>query len=76
MGEKSKQLAEFIRRQSGAFGNRTHGDGVDRIVAGNDEPLFVVGHHDMSALPRDVITQLFKNAHSIALIDARKFRHN
>jgi hypothetical protein len=30
----------------------------------------------VSALPRDVITQLFKNTHGVALIDARKFRHN
>jgi hypothetical protein len=73
---QSKQPPKFIRRQPGAFGNRTHGDCVDGIVAGNDEPLFTVGHHDMPALSRDVIAQPFKNAHGVALIDARKFRHN
>jgi hypothetical protein len=30
----------------------------------------------MPALSRDVIAQPFKNAHGVALIDARKFRHN
>jgi hypothetical protein len=45
-------------------------------LSGNDEPLLPIGHHDMSTLPGDVITELFKNAHSVALIDARKFRHN
>jgi hypothetical protein len=74
--KKSEKLTKFIRRQSGTFGNRTHRDRVDGIVAGNDEPLFAVGHHDVSALPRDVIAQLFKNTHGVALVYARKFWHN
>ena len=44
-------------------------------MAGNDEPLFAVGHHDMPALPGDVVAELFKNADGVALADARKFRH-
>jgi hypothetical protein len=75
-GEKLKHLAKFVRRQSGAFGNRTHGNRVNGIVAGNDEPLFAVGHHDVSALPGDVIAEFFKNADGIALVYSRKFRHN
>ena len=73
---ESKQPAKFIRRQPGAFGNRTHGDRIDGIVAGNDEPLLAVGHHDMSALPGDAIAELFKNTDGVALADARNFWHN
>jgi len=45
-------------------------------VAGNDEPLFAVGHHDVSALPGDMVAELFKNADGVALADARNFWHN
>jgi hypothetical protein len=72
----SKQPTKFIRRQPGTFGNRTHSDRVDGIVAGNDESLFAIGHHDMPALPGDAVAKFFKNADGVALIDARKFRHN
>jgi len=44
-------------------------------VPWNDQPLFAVGHHDVAALPGDVIAEFFKNAHGVALADARKFWH-
>jgi hypothetical protein len=72
----SKQSPEFIRRQSCAFGNRTHRDCINGIVAWNDEPLFAVGHHDVSALPGNVVAELFKNADGVTLADARNFWHN
>ncbi len=45
-------------------------------MAGNDEPLLAVGHYDVSALPGDVVTELFKNTDGVALADARNFWHN
>ena len=45
-------------------------------MSGNNEPLFAVGHHDVSALPRDVVAELFKNTDGVALADARNFWHN
>jgi hypothetical protein len=52
-----------------------HGDGIEGIVAGNDEPLFAVGHHDIPALPGNVVAQLFKCADGVTLADARNFWH-
>ena len=71
-----KQLAKFIRCQPGAFGNRTHRDRIDRIVSRNNESLFSVGHHDVPALSRDVVAELFENANSLVLVDARNSRHD
>ncbi len=41
----------------------------------NDKPLFAVGHHDVAALPGNVEAKFFKDPHSVALADARKFWH-
>ena len=71
----SEQLTESVRRQTGTASNPAHGNGVDRIVAGNDEPLFAIRHHDVPTLPGNMIAQFFKNSDSIALIDARNFWH-
>lgn len=76
MGLFSQQPSEFIGRQPGAFGNRSPGDGIDGIVAGNDEALPAVGHHDMPALPGDLAAQLFKYSDSVPLADARNFWRN
>ena len=42
----------------------------------NDQPLFAIGHHDVTTLPGDAIAEFFKNAHGVALADARKFWHS
>jgi hypothetical protein len=38
--------------------------------------LFAVAHHDVAALPGDVVAELFKNADGVALANARNFWHN
>jgi len=38
--------------------------------------LFAVGHHDVAALPGDVVAELFKNTDGVALIDARNLWRN
>jgi hypothetical protein len=44
-------------------------------VPWNDKPLFAVGHHDVAALPGNVEAKFFKDPHSVALADGRKFWH-
>jgi hypothetical protein len=45
-------------------------------MPGNDEPLLTIGHYNVSALSRNVIPQLFKNANSVSLIYPRNLRHD
>ena len=65
----SEQTPELIGGQSGAFGNRTHGEGIDGIVPGNDQALPTIGHNDMSTLTGDVEAQFFKDADGVLLAD-------
>lgn len=46
----SHQFPELFRRPPGSRGDANHGDGVDGIVARNDEPGFAVAHDDVTAL--------------------------
>src|SRR5438552_2879090 len=71
----SKQLAELIRCQSGGLGDAAHRDCVNWVVAWNGEAGLAVGHHDMSALAGNPVTELFKDADGVALADARNLRH-
>ena len=69
----SQQPPKVIRRQSGGFGDAAHGDGVDWIVARNHRAGFAVAHDDVSAFAGDVIAELLKHPHGVALAEAGKF---
>jgi hypothetical protein len=52
-----------------------HGEGVDRIGAGNGQEAHAIGHDDMLALAKHLESSLFECADGFEVGNARKARH-
>lgn len=48
----SKQLSEFLRSEARVLGDRTHGEGVDWVMAWNGEADLAIAHDYVPGLIR------------------------
>ena len=74
-GGRSKQRAELIGGEARVFGDATHRQRVDRMVARDDETGLAVRHDDVAALPGDAVAESLEDADGVALADAREPGH-
>jgi hypothetical protein len=72
----SKQLAEFVRCQTGIPNDSAHGERLDRIMPRKDDLASPVAHHDVLALSDDLEAGFLQSANGIEVIDARDPCHD
>ena len=67
---KSEKVSKFFRGQACVFGDRAHGERIDRVVAGNGEPNPTVAHHDVTGLAGNPEAEFLEDSHGIFLADS------
>ncbi|HEY4232007.1 MAG TPA: hypothetical protein VGM76_01145, partial [Lacipirellulaceae bacterium] len=71
-----EQRSKFLDRQAGIPHNSAHGDGVDGVVAGDDQFAFAIGHNHVLALPQDFEAGPLEGPDRVQMIDAGQFGHS
>ena len=75
VGLGSNQTFEFTRSETGVSGNLSHGESIDRVVAGNHDDSHSIAHDGVFAFAEDLEARLFQGANRDPVVYARKFGH-
>jgi hypothetical protein len=71
----SQQLPEFLDREPGVFDDFSHGESVDRIVAGDHHNARAVAHDRVFAFPQHLETRFLQGANGSLIVDAGQLGH-
>jgi hypothetical protein len=71
----SEQILKIFDCPSGIANDAAHGDGIDRIVAGNRDEVRSVRHDDVFALTNNAEARLLERFDGFRMINAGELRH-
>ena len=71
----SEQFLELLDRHPRIFDDPTHGKGIDRICARDNDDSLAIGHRDVFSLPDYPEPRLLKGSDSATMGYPREFGH-